>query len=395
MPDSLPLNAAVAPLDADALIVQAQYTSSHFEPVDAGLRTRFHRLVGGINRNPLQSLETKRRVELQLRKLLDIRLRLVLDRQRIPGIAQEKIERPIVVIGFSRTGTTLLHSLLAEDKGAIAPQWWHTHLPSPPPGEVPVTPTRLELAAQELDELLRMAPGLLTLHPYWDKRAHALIEDEEIFTIDFLNAYPSLLYHVPALGIDVESAAPADAYVFHKQFLQHLQWNHPGAHCVTKGIYHQFALEAFFKAYPDALCIWPHRSPAEIHTSTMAITAALYGAITDWTIDMKKMGPDFVQGIKTSLDRVLEDPLVDHPQIFHVDFREMTKDPVATIRAAYSHWSKAYTPEFETSMRGWLADPANRPDRYGRYNYSPQAFGLDKQALDSTFAAYRKRFNLI
>ena len=92
--------------------------------------------------------------------------------------AEERIERPIFVIGFGRTGTTLIHSLLPEDPGARAPKWWHTHEPSPPPGEVPVADARIELAAQDLYRLLHQAPGLLTLHPYRDRRGHCFIEDE-------------------------------------------------------------------------------------------------------------------------------------------------------------------------------------------------------------------------
>jgi hypothetical protein len=381
-------------LDADALIERAQYTTSHFSPVDPGLRSRLGKLVDTINTLDIDTPETKRRIDLQLHKLIDTRLRLAMDRARLPAITQEKIKNPIFVIGFSRTGTTLLHSLMAEDSGAIAPQWWHTHFPSPPPGEVPVVQPRLEFAARELDNLMLMAPGLLTLHPYWDKRAHALIEDEEIFTIDFHNAYPTLLYYVPALSVMIDPPDSQLAYRFHKQFLQHLQWNQPNAHVVTKGIYHQFALDELFAEYPDAQCIWPHRSPAEIHTSTMAILGTLYGAIAHWSLDLKQIGPAFVASIKASLDATLANPLLNDPRIVHVNFKELTHDPIATIRSAYAHWGRKYMPEFELRMRAWMADPANRPDRYGRYIYNPEAFGLDKDILNATFADYRKRFNL-
>ena len=41
-------------------------------------------------------------------------VRFAFDRQRHPQIAEERIERPIFVVGFARSGTTLIHSLLAE-----------------------------------------------------------------------------------------------------------------------------------------------------------------------------------------------------------------------------------------------------------------------------------------
>lgn len=381
-------------IDTASLLQTAQIVSGNFAPVEQGLADRVERFVGWLNTQPPLRAGQKAGVESQLRKLLAMRLRLSADRQRIPAIAQEKIERPIFVIGFARTGTTLIHSLLAEDPGARAPLWWHTHAPSPPPGEVPVMAERIERTARELDELLDLAPGLLTLHPYWDKGALCPIECEEIFTLDFQNAYPTLLYKLPALAMILDASNIADAYRFHREFLQHLQWNQSPRHWVVKGIYHQFALDALFDAYPDALCIWPHRDPVQVHPSTLAITAVLYGGITNWQMDFKALGPAFMQSIAASVTEAMENPLVDDPRIFHVDFHDLTRDPVDVIRRAYGHWKMDYTSEFQTRMQAWLADPSNASNRYGRYDYAMEPFGLSHDMVESAFEGYSRRFRL-
>ena len=381
-------------IDADALVRSSQIVAGNFDSLDAGLRGRFDRFVNWLNEQPPLRARQKAEVELQLRKLLATRLRLLADRKRIPAIAEENIQRPIFVIGFARTGTTLTHSLLAEDPGARAPLWWHTHAPSPPPGEVPVTPERIELTAQELDYMLRLAPGLLTLHPYWDKRGFCPIECEEIFTLDFQNAYPTLLYKLPALAMMLDAGNIAQAYRFHREFLQHLQWNDQPKRWVVKGIYHQFALDALFEAYPDALCIWPHRDPVQVHPSTLAITAVLYGGITNWQMDFKALGPAFVKSIAASVSEAMENPLVDDPRICHVDFHDLTKDPVDVIRRAYGHWGLDYTAEFEVRMQAWLADPGNASNRYGRYDYALEPFGLSREMIETAFEGYSRRFRL-
>ena len=92
-------------LDAAALIRSAQIVSGNFAALEAGLQARFDRFVGWLNEQPPLGPERKPAVELQLRKLLATRLRLAADRRRIPAIAEERIERPIFVIGFARTGT--------------------------------------------------------------------------------------------------------------------------------------------------------------------------------------------------------------------------------------------------------------------------------------------------
>ena len=383
-----------SPIHVERLFDSAQLISGSFDTLDQGLRERVGKLISWLNGQTLLGPERREEVELQLRKLLVTRLRLAADRKRIPAIAEEKIERPIFVIGFARTGTTLLHSLFAEDPMARAPLWWHTHDPCPPPGELPVVAARIEYTAKELDRLVAQTPGLLTMHPYWDKRGHCLIEDEEIFTLDFQNAYPTLLYRMPALAMILDAGNAREAYGFHRQFLQHLQWNEDPKHWVVKGIYHQFVLEELFEAYPDALCIWPHRDPVEVHPSTMAITAVLYGAITNWQMDFRELGPAFVQGIAQSVAQAIGSPFVDDPRILHVDFRELTRDPIAIIRKAYGQWGLEYSDAFEARMKAWLADPANAPDRYGRYRYTMEPYGLTRDLIETAFEGYCKRFKL-
>jgi len=91
---------------------------------------------------------------------------------------------------------------------------------------------------------------------------------------------------------------------------------------------------------------------------------------------------------------VLADPLIDDPRIIHLRFQELSKDPVAAIREAYGRADLSYTTAFESRMRAWLADPSNRPDRYGRYPYSLEPFGLRAQDVAAAFAGYTQRFGV-
>ena len=78
----------------------------------------------------LEGLETEARLTLlgrlvarrDLLGLLTNRLRLAEDRKRHPGIAEQRIARPFVIIGLPRTGSTLLHHLISQDPASRAPQ---------------------------------------------------------------------------------------------------------------------------------------------------------------------------------------------------------------------------------------------------------------------------------
>ncbi len=190
------------------------------------------------------------------------------------------------------------------------------------------------------------------------------------------------------------SQDPAGAYQFQRQFLQHLQWNLPRRRWAVKGCYHQFYLKQLFDTFPDALCIWPHREPIEVHASTLAITAVLYGAITNGNTDWRQFGAGYLQGMREAIKAVLADPLIDDPRIIHLRFQDLAKAPVATIQSIYARAGFPYTATCEQKMRAWLADPSNQPDRYGRYPYSLEPFGLKSEEVTAAFAGYSQRFGL-
>ena len=391
----MPSESSSGLLSYKTLIGLAERDCGAYGATEPSLAARFIALIEWINARGPYTAEQLDGMRRQLVRLLSNRLRIALDRKRFPVIAQEKIERPIFVIGFARSGTTLLHSLLAEDPQVTAPRWWHGHVPSPPPGLVPVCAERMNLAQREIERLIDFVPGLLVLHPYWDKLAHTLIEDEELFTLDFRNAYPNHLYNVPTLEILVEVAGdPQGTYEFHRELLQHLQWNTGTRRWACKGVGHQFHLSTLLDVYPDAICVWPHRSPAETHVSMMAIASVLYDAIDGGRTDWHKQARIMAESMKAGLDHAMASPLIDDPRVIHLPFKEIVADPVAAVRKVYARADLHYSAEFDQRMRKWLADPANSADRYGRFPYSAAAFGLSDEWLKELFADYNRRFDL-
>ena len=184
--------------------------------LDEGLRARVSAIVEWINAGAPYTPEQVWAIRDQIKRLLTTRLRIALDRQRFPAIAEEGIERPIFIIGFARSGTTMLHSLLAEDPEVLKPYSWHMFSPSPPPGAGPVVQERIAYANRMMEAWMDFNPAHKVMHPYVDKRAYQPIEDEELFSLDFRNAYPFHYYRVPilepaAVGL---ASSQADAFRF-------------------------------------------------------------------------------------------------------------------------------------------------------------------------------------
>ena len=119
------------PLGANELVARAQ---RRMNLVDFG-STPFQ--------EPLQNLLRACREEAELSlfgrfatrwdavRFLSNLLRLREEERRAPKILEERIERPIFIAGLPRSGTTFLHSLLAEDDTNLVPRIWQLIHPYP------------------------------------------------------------------------------------------------------------------------------------------------------------------------------------------------------------------------------------------------------------------------
>ena len=95
------------------------------------------------------------------------RLQMERDRQLYPNIARQEIREPLFIVGLPRSGTTVLHSLLAADPEHRSPLMWEVRAPSPP--------TRSGLRSPRLFDCQRDICGMTDLSGSGrhDQRRHA------------------------------------------------------------------------------------------------------------------------------------------------------------------------------------------------------------------------------
>jgi len=383
------------PLSVDNIITLAERESGAFGIIDNGLRQRVADIVNWINQHGPYSIDQTLAMQRQIQHVLASRLQIGADRKFYPDIAETSVQQPIFVIGFARAGTTLLHALLAEDPQSLAPLAWHSRMPSPPPGHIPPCSGRIAYAQQDVQDWINYCPGQLKLHPYADCGAYQLIEDEELLTLDFRNAYPSLLYKVPTLDVKVvlgENYLPAVQW--HKQVVQHLMWKSGKNRWVSKFSTAQQDLAALFEVYPDALCVWAHRPISEIYASNVAIRAATFDTINGEAKDWTSQAEARARQMKAAVDQMMANDIINDSRILHLPFHELAINPIATIEKIYQYRGLALSTDYRDRMQSWLDNPENKIDRYGRYNYAYDAFGLDKSWVKSLFAEYSERFGL-
>ncbi len=377
------------------ILTLAERESGAYGLADDGLKQRVGSILDWINQTGPFTPDQARAIRQQVQRLLANRLRISADRQRLSGIADTRIERPIFIVGFPRAGTTLLHSLLAEDPEVHAAQSWHLLSPSPPPGAGPVCAERMAASQRIIEGWMDFCPAQKQMHPYIDKGALQLMEDEEIFTLDFRNVYPYHYYRVPTANFGVRLGSDdVEAYRFHRSFLQHHQWNTGKSRWVCKSPGAQSHLGALFEVYPDALCVWTHRPLGEIYASNVALRAAVFDTISGKPNDWVSQSRGIAEAMAAAVDRMMANAMIDDPRVLHLPFRDLAADPLGVVRTIYEKAGLPVSQAFAGRVQAWLDDPENAADRYGRYPYSYEAFGLSRQWIEDLFASYSKRFGL-
>lgn len=325
-------------------------------------------------------------------RLLANRLRLHEDWKRHPGIAAEEIRQPLFVLGLPRTGSTLLHHLLAQDQASRVTQAWEVMYPSPPPTRDRYeSDRRIAWAARQLRWFDAMAPRFKSIHPLGPRLA---LECIAITSLAFLSPRFYTMYRLPSYEGWLDGQDLRPAYAFHRRFLQHLQWRAPADGWVLKAPMHVFAVDALLETYPDAGIIQTHRDPLTVLASVASLHAALQGAFAE-AVDTAEIGRDVTRRWIDGFDRAVElrrAARVAPQRYLDVHYHELTRDPIGTVRRIYERFNRPLSATAEARMRRFLVE--NPKNKHGRHQYSLEMFGLDADELRGRCKTYCEYFGV-
>jgi len=309
---------------------------------------------------------------------------------RHPEILEGAVERPIFILGLPRTGTTLLHDLLALDPLSRAPLHWEAEEPCPPPQLFhSATDPRIQTAHAKLQALDAMAPEMKKIHPV---AAGAPTECMTLLNHEFKSLEFECQAWVPSYGAWFTHCDKASAYRLHRKLLQLLQWRSPTETWVLKAPTHLFGLDALLAEYPDAQIVFTHRDPLKVVASQASLIAVASRLLSD-EVDPQRIASWWSEKTATGVEKATAVRDARRPEaFFDLQYHELIRDPVAAVRRAYAHFGREVTRAHERRMRAWLRD--NPQDKHGRHRYSLAEFGLDAERENRRFAAYRERFGI-
>ncbi len=349
-------------------------------------------LLEGLEKEANLSLLGRMVARTSLVQTLENRLGFVALFKAHPEIAEQRIERPIFVVGPPRSGTTIFHDLLVMDPYNRVPLTWETARPLPPPESATYhSDPRIAQAQADLDQVDKLLPQFKTMHPMGAERAQECVT---MTSHDFTSMMYFVQFYVPTYDRFVIASDMRSALKWHRRFLQVLQWKAPGKRWALKSPQHLWHLQHIHREYPDALFVQTHRDPVKIVISTSNLAAHLQGMASDHP-DLRKVTQYYAKALAQGYNNTVayrKSGRLPASQVVDLYFRDFMADQVGTVRRAYEHFGLELSDSAASAMQAFLDN--NPADKHGKHLYSLADTGMDEAELRALFTDYETYFNV-
>lgn len=372
-----------------SLITAARRKTGLYDFGDESFRTGLRVLI--------ESLEHEARLHpfgrwIMRQRLVDalaVRLRMQDYLKRYPEIAEESISAPLVIVGLQRTGTTMLHRLLAADPDNRALLSWEAINPVPDPRQKPHETDRRIRAARQAEKGLRyLAPDFFAIHPV---EANAPEEDVLLKEFTFTSAVPEAMARVPSYADWQVRQDATPVYEYVKSLLQLLQWQRPGKRWVLKTPDHLGYLDVLLQVFPDAKIIHTFRDPVRTAGSYSSMLAHGYGVFSD-EVDSEEVADHWHRKNAAAVNTTMQ-VREQHPESFiDVSYYDLIKEPMAQIRRIYEFAGIELTDDAVAAMEA--SRKTNKKDKHGVHQYQLEDFGLTAEKVRQDYAAYCEYFGI-
>jgi hypothetical protein len=386
--------ANLVPLEPEELIATARRATGFDDFGDDRWREPFHVLVKALNEeaalNFFGRLMARNDVLNWLKALLGVQAAF----DQWPEIADEKIDRPLIIAALPRSGSSILFELLSLDPDLGSPLQWEMMFPYPPPEAATFgTDFRIEQCQHLVTQWSRVVPSFATIH-----QMDARLPNECIYSqaISFTSEYFPSQFQVPSYMEWLATRADWEySYSFHKRVLQVLQFRNPRKRWLLKAPSHMNYLPTIFKVFPDARVLFTHRDPVVAQASVINLMGTLFWIRSDKPMEIKAfagmLSPEAMAwGLNRSIDW-LESGEIPKDQCASSLYADLIQSPVEAVRKVYERTGMDFTDQAAQRIRDYLADKPQ--GKFGKHNYGV-ADADHIAARREIFARYQSYFSV-
>jgi hypothetical protein len=324
-----------------------------------------------------------------------------LDKILFPGLWAQKIEKPVFIVGHARSGTTLMHRLMAADEGRYNYfLYWEMFFPS-------LIQKKIIRFLGKVDRAV-LGEFFYKKLKAWDDKTFGPVrhihnmslwipeEDDFVNNSTFFAAYwhlqAPLMDTMDVFYLDRQSPARRRRVMNHwKECIRRQIYLNGGdlTHLSKNPVY-SGRVASLIEAFPDARIVVMVRNPFECVPSNLKLMEGNYmgkgWSKADYAESLKVLEEQSYDCYRMPREVLQANP--DVPQIV-VDYRKLVAEPKQTVEQIYGalgiEMSDAYRQEMDS--RGQRAKKHKT-----KHSYSAEEFGMDIERMQSELADFFEEY---
>ncbi|MEH6593797.1 MAG: sulfotransferase [Halioglobus sp.] len=306
-----------------------------------------------------------------------------------PACLNTPIEKPLFIVGLPRTGTTVLHRLLASCADNQGLEYWLGSFPKPrPPRDTWQGDQRFLEVEKSLQSLNQLNPELKKIH---EMSADGADECRLLLMQSFANVTFQANATAPAYEQWLYQTDMREAYKLYARTLQLIGMNDGGKRWVLKDPSHLWALDVLLDVFPDATVIQTHRDPVQLIPSVCSLVLTAR-RMQEPDISPQAIGAAELQQWDTVLNNAMGVRKRHPGRFIDIQFEDFVRDPVATVLGIYRQMGETLQPETAQGMQQWMRKHPQH--QHGGHNYRAMDFGLNPDLIRERFSDYCQYFEV-
>lgn len=311
-----------------------------------------------------------------------------------------RIHRPVFIVTLPRTGSTFLHSLLAQDKRWKVPEYWELLRPgyrSDP------------LSAKDLKEIDDVNQSLASLDAIGDRKGlkachHVTATDPEdllnIYITDGIYELPYYFLKIPGLEDHYRNFTFEEYVQVYKNVKKNLELIGMFQNLHERRFMNMHHLGSFInvpallEVFPDAQIVMIHRDVKKVIPSITSYYYYVAKYLTKPNIETKQRICDVTTDVILKSIKEIKnwrnDPIVTSPSSFErvvdINFNNLVKDPIKVLKDLYKKLDMDYTDDCHKCFQNYLQINKERI----HHNYVNVK--LDEERIENESEDYTRKY---
>jgi hypothetical protein len=324
-----------------------------------------------------------------------IRLAYGLDQLFYPGYHEQKIDQPIFIVGNFRSGTTLLHRLIAKDPQFTGMKTWEIYVA---PAIIQRKFIRWVLKINQfignpIQKVIKGFEKSLKHYSYMHKTGLNEIEEDSHIFFHLWSSYdlfaffpfPELIRPYIYYDEEVPDEQKEDEMAYYQEVLQRHIYSNNGKHYISKSPQYSPKVKTLHKKFPDAKFINLVRSPLNVIPSSVSMFSNHWKTYGEPADEYPQVGPEVIR------EQAKHWYLYPHQYLKHLPhnqyavlrYKDLVNDPKSAIEGIYQQFGLEISPKYQSI----LAEESQKAKQYkSNHEYHMEKMGLNRQKLSDEFS---------